>query len=303
MQREFSSVQLKAQRRWRPVSSSGFTLLELLVVVSVLAALAGLTSIRVDSYERDAQVKLAQVEMDRIASVIHRFRADTGYYPLTGPFAPEAMREPSAAALVNEESGWGEAGQTWLDETWFSTANFSWLFNEPKWPPVAAQLDGVELQPSALMPWNMDAARGWHGPYLDPSSRSALLRGGQDPSAGDSCADLSREQIAAFTGVAGVDEAALSNLISGITDPFERVARRRPANRYCTVMKDPDRGGYRLKTYGGAPYLYETDFWHAGHEDCSSAGSTCLILRSLGPNSRDDGGGGDDLVLVLEKHS
>lgn len=288
--------------QWRRASSSGFTLLELLVVVSILAALAGLTSIRVDSYERDAQVKLAQVKMDRIASAIQRFRADTGYYPLTGPFAPEAMQAPTADALAEDASGWGEDGRAWLRETWFSAANFTWLFNEPQWPPIAVRLGDGESQPAPLMPWNMDAARGWHGPYLEPSSRSLFLPAGGDSSAGDACAGLSQGRIGALSDGAGPGGTAVSSALAGITDPFQWEVERRPARRYCVVAKDPDVGRYRLKTYASAPYLYETDFWHAEHEDCSGADSTCVILRSPGPNSRDDHGSGDDLVLVLEKN-
>ncbi len=64
----------------------GFTLLELLVVVSVLATLAGITAVAMDGYEQDAQEQLVQTEMKRIASAIYRFKEDTGYFPKEGVF-------------------------------------------------------------------------------------------------------------------------------------------------------------------------------------------------------------------------
>lgn len=67
----------------------GFTLLELLVVVSVLATLAGITAVALDGYERDSQTQLVRVEMQRIASAIYRFKEDTGYFPEEGIFNDE----------------------------------------------------------------------------------------------------------------------------------------------------------------------------------------------------------------------
>lgn len=93
----------------------GFTLIELLVVVSILAALAGLTSVAMDGYQQDAEAQITRVEMQRIANAIRRFRADTGYWPKTD-------------------------GLTYAGE---DAASFSFLFNNPNdeirpWEPEYA---------------------------------------------------------------------------------------------------------------------------------------------------------------------
>jgi prepilin-type N-terminal cleavage/methylation domain-containing protein len=95
----------------------GFTLIELLVVVSILASLAGLTSVAMDGYQKDSEETITRVEMQRISNAIRRFKADTGYWPKT---------ETAPYAYKNEDS-----------------ANFSFLFNNPgdeltEWTPEYA---------------------------------------------------------------------------------------------------------------------------------------------------------------------
>ena len=118
----------------------GFTLLELLVVVSVLATLAGITAVAMDGYEQDAQEKLVQVEMQRIARAIDRFANDTGHYPKTG---------------VLDEAG--------VD------SDFSWLFSAPMYDS-----DGDDTV-DKVMVWNPNAAIGWNGPYLTMDSQQRFL--------------------------------------------------------------------------------------------------------------------------------
>lgn len=114
----------------------GFTLLELLVVVSVLAALAGIAAVAMDGYEQEAQEQLVQVEMKRIANAIYRFKEDTGYFPEKGVFPSDS---PNANSV--EE-------------------NLEWLFTSPT--------NGS----TEILPWNPNSGRGWNGPYLTPESQS-----------------------------------------------------------------------------------------------------------------------------------
>lgn len=107
----------------------GFTLIELLVVVSILAALAGLTSIAMDGYQQDAEAQITRVEMQRIANAIRRFKADTGYWP----------RDEGYVYKYNGTN----------DNT--DPANFSFLFNRP----------------DQINQWTPEYAIGWHGPYVN----------------------------------------------------------------------------------------------------------------------------------------
>ena len=119
-------------------TQQGFTLVELLVVVSVLATMASIAAIAMDGYEQQAQEQLAETEMQRIASAINRFKEDTGYYPEQGLF-------PSANSAGLEQ------------------ANFDWLFISPK--------DGSNNE---IMPWNIHSGRGWNGPYLEVNNQERV---------------------------------------------------------------------------------------------------------------------------------
>lgn len=101
---------------------SGFTLLELLVVVSILAAMAGIATSAVDGYNQRAQEELVHVEMSNIADAIYKFKRDTGYFPKTGVYPNNAanlsqkgdfkflLEEPSVGQVWSVETGIGWKG-------------------------------------------------------------------------------------------------------------------------------------------------------------------------------------------------
>ena len=134
--RASASFRSSAERR-------GFTLLELLVVVAVLAVVAGGVIVNLDDVEASVSVDLAQREIAELRQAILRFRKDTGYLPKQGPFD-----------LVSR-SGVVSADATWFD----CPANLTQLLRNPL---LAA--DGSSLHP--LSAWDPDARRGWNGPYL-----------------------------------------------------------------------------------------------------------------------------------------
>jgi type II secretory pathway pseudopilin PulG len=268
-------------------------------VVAVLATLAGLTATIATTYQQDAETKLAEVEMARIASAIQRFRADTGHYPLTGPFAPAALTDPTPAEWAEAT---GPAGQAWLDRIRAAPTNLGWLFTPPVWPPLAVTGPDTRYEPRALMPWDRDAARGWHGPYLEVSGGRSVIPASAEPGNRRRCEALTSAAIDGLISGDGASPAGLTQRMTGVTDPFEQQTRRRPASRFCEVRRDPDGGGYRVPEAGGSPYRYETAFWHPDHPTCSAPETRCIVLRSLGADGRDDGGAGDDLIVILKRN-
>ncbi|MCV6611676.1 MAG: prepilin-type N-terminal cleavage/methylation domain-containing protein [Amphritea sp.] len=92
----------------------GFTLFELLVVVSVLAAMASIAAVAIDGYEQAAEEELVHVEMKNIAQAIHRYRADTGAFPAAGTDSTSDLsalfEQPAGVKAWDVNSGFGWHG-------------------------------------------------------------------------------------------------------------------------------------------------------------------------------------------------
>jgi prepilin-type N-terminal cleavage/methylation domain-containing protein len=160
----------------------GFTLLELLLVVSILAAVAGIgTTVYFggdgDGVEMDARRDLAFVEMARIAQAMRQFRDDTGYWPGQGPFSlPDYSLCGTTCTCSNVNDGVGSVGgldpATVTNDPGFSSGLATGTLRDQFETPVyMAQLlrqpviCGSHPQAS-LDEWNEEAQRGWRGPYL-----------------------------------------------------------------------------------------------------------------------------------------
>ncbi|KVK78188.1 type II secretion system protein GspG [Burkholderia ubonensis] len=64
---------------WR--TKRGFTLLELLVVLLIIALLAGYVGPKLFSQVDSAKVKSAQAQMKTLADALGQYRLDTGHFP------------------------------------------------------------------------------------------------------------------------------------------------------------------------------------------------------------------------------
>lgn len=82
----------------------GFTLVEIMVVVIILGLLAGLVSVRVFSYLKEAKVNKAKADLQTISNALELYRLDNGVYPSTD----EGLR----ALIEKTESGinWRDGG-------------------------------------------------------------------------------------------------------------------------------------------------------------------------------------------------
>lgn len=84
------------QPRFRARRASGFTLLELLVVMVIIGLLAGFVAPRYFAQVGKSQVKVARAQIDALDKALDQFRLDVGRYPTT---------EEGLQALVTQPSG------------------------------------------------------------------------------------------------------------------------------------------------------------------------------------------------------
>ncbi len=73
----------------------GFTLIEIMVVIAVIAVLAGLVAPMVFRNVGDAKVSAAKAQMDLFALALDQYRLDNDYYPSTSQ-GLEALRAQPA---------------------------------------------------------------------------------------------------------------------------------------------------------------------------------------------------------------
>lgn len=168
----------------------GLTILELLIVVAILAALAGGVVMILDGAEEDSSVKIAKSEMLEIKKALVKFKQDTGYLPKQGPFELAPPNQCNASNL-NGVVPLPPQGKDWF----CSPANFLELYENP-----------LAATAHPLKDWNPDTARGWRGPYLTRQ--------------GEGLVDIGDGLIMNGTGSPTTIITALLAEVRGVADPF-----------------------------------------------------------------------------------
>jgi general secretion pathway protein G len=82
-------------------AESGFTLVEILVVITIIGLIMGLVGPRVLGYLGESKVKAAQIQIESFSSALDLFYLDAGRYP-SGPEGLAALvRRPGATTSWN----------------------------------------------------------------------------------------------------------------------------------------------------------------------------------------------------------
>jgi general secretion pathway protein G len=142
---------LKSRLGKREVSlrRRGFTLLELLVVLLIIALLAGYVGPKLFGEVGKARSKTAASQMKGIESALDRYRLDTGHYPATDPGLAALMTN------VGNASGW--------EGPYMSSA----VPNDPWGKPYIYRSPGENGRDYDLMTYGADGKPGGSGEDAD----------------------------------------------------------------------------------------------------------------------------------------
>jgi general secretion pathway protein G len=93
----------QCQRRFkRPVrDEAGFTLVEMLVVITIIGLIMSLVGPRVLNYLAESKVKAAKIQMQSFSSALDLFNLDTGRYPATGEGLAALIQPPGTIPAWN----------------------------------------------------------------------------------------------------------------------------------------------------------------------------------------------------------
>lgn len=80
---------------------AGFTLVEVLVVISIIGLIMGLVGPRVLNYLSDAKVKAARIQIESFSSALDLYYLDVGRYPSSTEGLNALIQRPSSAIAWN----------------------------------------------------------------------------------------------------------------------------------------------------------------------------------------------------------
>jgi general secretion pathway protein G len=103
------TIDFESGKSARPGFSAGFTLIEIMVVVVILALLAGVIIPKIMSRPEEARRAKAVIQIKEIESALNLFKIDNGFYPST---------EQGLVALTTKPVN-GEIPKHWKDGGYF----------------------------------------------------------------------------------------------------------------------------------------------------------------------------------------
>jgi general secretion pathway protein G len=86
---------------------SGFTLLEILIVIAILGILASLVAVRIMDRPGEARITAAELDIKSLESALKLFRLDNAFYPSTDQGLRALVEQPTIGRVPQK---WREGG-------------------------------------------------------------------------------------------------------------------------------------------------------------------------------------------------
>ena len=96
-----SEVDARRRKHKHRHSEFGFTLVEMLVVITIIGLIMGLVGPRVLNYLSESKVKAAKIQMQSFASALDLFNLDAGRYPSSAEGLAALVRPTPGVAAWN----------------------------------------------------------------------------------------------------------------------------------------------------------------------------------------------------------
>jgi general secretion pathway protein G len=99
----FGSMQRVLDRRQdrRREGEAGFTLVEMLVVITIIAMIMALVAPRVLNYLGESKIKAAKIQIESFGSALDLYYLDEGHYPTTSEGLGALVQRPDNSATWN----------------------------------------------------------------------------------------------------------------------------------------------------------------------------------------------------------
>jgi general secretion pathway protein G len=91
---------MKSRRFWS-AASNGYTLVEMLVVLTIISLILGLVGPRVLAYLGDSRVKTAKLQIESFGSALDLFYIDAGRYPSSSEGLDALATRPTGVEVWN----------------------------------------------------------------------------------------------------------------------------------------------------------------------------------------------------------
>ena len=89
------------ERRGPDAGEAGFTLVEMLVVITIIGLIMGLIGPRVLNYLSESKVKAAKIQLQSFASALDLFYLDAGRFPSTSEGLAALVKQPAGIGAWN----------------------------------------------------------------------------------------------------------------------------------------------------------------------------------------------------------